>query len=150
MAGLGAPDSNRFSRGLWVAAMAISALGTMTLVESAVTGHTVWPWEFAVEINSDPNYAANFVRSLLDRKLLVHFRMAVASRRVATAASAARLGRSDGLHGVCRLGAERLQWSRARHLRQGNLRHSWPASQPLRGGPPVPTCRRLDTGITRT
>jgi hypothetical protein len=60
-------NSNRFSRGLSVAAMAISALVTMTLVESAVVGHAVWPWEFAVAINSRSDYAANFVRSLLDR-----------------------------------------------------------------------------------
>jgi hypothetical protein len=47
--------------------MAIIALSTMTLVESTLMGHAVWPWEFAAAINSRSNYAANFVRSLLDR-----------------------------------------------------------------------------------
>jgi hypothetical protein len=60
-------NSNRISRGLWVAAMAITALVTMTAVQSIATGHTVWPWEFAAAMNSRSNYAANFVRSLLDR-----------------------------------------------------------------------------------
>ena len=40
---------------------------TVIALQSAISGHLVWPWVFAASLNSNANYAANFGRSLLDR-----------------------------------------------------------------------------------
>ena len=51
----------------WIALMAIAALATVTVLQSVISGHVIWPWTFALSMNSRSNYAANLVASLLDR-----------------------------------------------------------------------------------
>ena len=40
---------------------------TMIALQSEISGHLVWPWAFAADLNSHASYAANFAHSLLDR-----------------------------------------------------------------------------------
>jgi len=47
--------------------MAVTALATATVLQSPITGHAVWPWSFAVAMNSRSSYATNLLSSLLDR-----------------------------------------------------------------------------------
>jgi hypothetical protein len=57
-----------FSRGVWVAALAVTGLATVTVFQSVVTGRPFWPWEFAATLDSGTSYLGrNLVSSLLDR-----------------------------------------------------------------------------------
>lgn len=58
---------NRFSRGAWIAAMLIVEMATITLVQSTITGHLVWPWQFAAGLNARSDYLGNFVNGIADR-----------------------------------------------------------------------------------
>lgn len=55
------------SRGAWIALMAGSGLVTITVLQSMVTRHIVWPWEFAAAMNSGSGYAQHLASSVLDR-----------------------------------------------------------------------------------
>jgi len=56
-----------FSRAAWVAALAVAGLATVTVLQSVIAGHTVWPWHFAATVDSAPNYLENLATLPLDR-----------------------------------------------------------------------------------
>ena len=37
------------------------------VLQSVISGHLVWPWDFALSLNTHTNYAVNFVHSFLNR-----------------------------------------------------------------------------------
>ena len=47
--------------------MAIVELATITVLQSSISGHLIWPWSFAIGLNSHSNYATTFVTSLVDK-----------------------------------------------------------------------------------
>ncbi len=51
----------------WSAAMALAALTTITVVQYVIAKNLVFPWTFAVSLNSHSNYLENLKDSLLDR-----------------------------------------------------------------------------------
>jgi hypothetical protein len=58
----------RRSRNLiFVCAMFAAEMITVIVLQSGISQHLVWPWDFASSLNSHGNYAANFVHSLIDR-----------------------------------------------------------------------------------
>jgi hypothetical protein len=50
-----------------VIAMIAAECVAVIVVQSVISRHLVWPWDFAFSLNSHANYAANFLHSLLDR-----------------------------------------------------------------------------------
>jgi len=62
------PDiARRRSNAIWVVTMIAAECATVIALQSAISGHLVWPWSFAAGLDSHANYMANFARSLLDR-----------------------------------------------------------------------------------
>jgi hypothetical protein len=59
--------ANRLGTGLWIASMAILELLTVTILQSSITGHLVWPWSFASGLNSHSNHAMSLLFSLVDK-----------------------------------------------------------------------------------
>jgi hypothetical protein len=59
--------ANRRSTGFWLASMAIIELATITLLQSSILGHLIWPWSFAAGLNSHSSHAMNFMVSLVDK-----------------------------------------------------------------------------------
>jgi hypothetical protein len=59
--------AGRLSGGFWLACMAIVELATVTILQSSISGHLIWPWSFAMGLNSHSNYAMTFVTSLVDK-----------------------------------------------------------------------------------
>jgi hypothetical protein len=57
----------RLGAGLWIAALAILELLTVTILQSSITGSWVWPWNFAAGLNSHSNHAMNLWFSLVDK-----------------------------------------------------------------------------------
>jgi hypothetical protein len=49
------------------ALMIVSEFATVIVLQSVISGHLAWPWDFASNLNSHGNYTANFLHSLLDR-----------------------------------------------------------------------------------
>ena len=65
---LASPDIARRRRNaVWVATMAVAECAAVIALQSAISGHWVWPWAFAADLNSHENYAANLGHSLFDR-----------------------------------------------------------------------------------
>ena len=65
---LTSPDIARRRRNaIWVAMMVVAECAAVISLQSAISGHLVWPWAFAAGLNSHTNYAANLGHSLLDR-----------------------------------------------------------------------------------
>lgn len=57
----------RFSRLLWVCALAVSSLSTVTITMSAIAGGWVWPWEFAKSMHGDLGFLVGLRGCILDR-----------------------------------------------------------------------------------
>jgi hypothetical protein len=47
--------------------MIFAESAAVTILQSSISGYVVWPWSFALSLNSHSNYAANFVAWLTDR-----------------------------------------------------------------------------------
>jgi len=61
----------RRSRNLiYVCAMIAAEIIAVITLQSMISQHLVWPWNFVFALNSHANYAANFLHSLLDRSSL--------------------------------------------------------------------------------
>ena len=56
----------RVSRLLWICALGISSLSTVTIAMSTVAGGWVWPWEFAEYMHVDVGFLAGLRGSILD------------------------------------------------------------------------------------
>jgi hypothetical protein len=52
---------------IFVGAMIVAECATVVILQSVISGHLVWPWGFAADLNSHTNYATNLMHSLLDR-----------------------------------------------------------------------------------
>ena len=52
-----------------ITAMVITEAVVMTVMQSAVSGHTVWPWNFALSMNSPTNYGRNLARIPLSTEI---------------------------------------------------------------------------------
>jgi hypothetical protein len=62
------PDTvPRRRNAIFVVAMIVAECATVIILQSVISGHLVWPWGFAADLNSHTNYAANLMHSLLDR-----------------------------------------------------------------------------------
>jgi hypothetical protein len=59
--------ANRLGTGLWIAAMAILELLTVTILQSSITGQLVWPWNFAAGLNSHSSHSMTLLVSLVDK-----------------------------------------------------------------------------------
>jgi hypothetical protein len=60
-------DSPRRRNLIFVVTMIVAEFATVIVVQSVISDHLVWPWDFASSLNSHGNYAANFLHSLVDR-----------------------------------------------------------------------------------
>jgi hypothetical protein len=60
-------DSRRSRSLIYICAMIVAEFATVIVLQSAISGYLVWPWDFASSLNSHGNYAANFLHSLRDR-----------------------------------------------------------------------------------
>ena len=60
-------DSRRSRSLIFVVTMIVAEFATVIVLQSVISGHLIWPWDFASSMNSHGNYAANFLHSLLDR-----------------------------------------------------------------------------------
>jgi hypothetical protein len=49
------------------AAMVFAEIATLVGLQSILSGHIVWPWNFALSMNSPTNYGTNLAHSLSDR-----------------------------------------------------------------------------------
>lgn len=56
----------RFTRLLWVCALGVSSLSTVTIAMSTVAGGWVWPWEFAKSMHVDVGFFAGLRGCILD------------------------------------------------------------------------------------
>jgi hypothetical protein len=56
----------RSSRLLWVCALAVSSLSTVTIAMSVVAGGWIWPWEFAEYMHADVGFLAGLRGCILD------------------------------------------------------------------------------------
>jgi hypothetical protein len=59
-------SSRRFSRLVWVCALGVSSLSTVTFAMSAVARGWVWPWEFAKYMHVDVGFLAGLRGCILD------------------------------------------------------------------------------------
>jgi len=50
-----------------ITAMVVAEAVTLMVLQSAISGHTVWPWNFALSMNSPTNYGINLAHSFTDR-----------------------------------------------------------------------------------
>lgn len=57
----------RLNTGLWLGCMIVVEMATITVLQSSISGHLIWPWSFALSLNSHSNYARNFVAWFTDR-----------------------------------------------------------------------------------
>jgi hypothetical protein len=59
--------ANRLGTGFWLACMAIVELATVTVLQSCISGHLIWPWSFAIGLDSHSNHVINLIASLVDK-----------------------------------------------------------------------------------
>lgn len=59
--------ANRLKTGIWLFGMILAEMAAVTTLQSSISGHLIWPWSFALGLNSHSNYASNFVAWLTDR-----------------------------------------------------------------------------------
>jgi hypothetical protein len=65
---LTSPDIARRRRNAIFLVVTIAAeCATVIALQSMISGHLVWPWDFTASLNSHLNYAASFLHSLIDR-----------------------------------------------------------------------------------
>lgn len=50
-----------------VASMIALEFAAVIVLQSVISGHLVWPWDFALSLNTHTNYVVNFVHSFLNR-----------------------------------------------------------------------------------
>jgi hypothetical protein len=63
-----ASGERRSKRALtWTVVMVVVEAITLTVLQSAIAAHMVWPWSFALDMSSRTNYATNLLHSLVDR-----------------------------------------------------------------------------------
>jgi len=60
-------DNSRLRTGGWVLGMILAEMAAVTILQSSISGHLIWPWSFALGLNSHSNYARNFVAWFTDR-----------------------------------------------------------------------------------
>jgi len=60
-------STDRLRTGGWVLGMILAEMAAVTILQSSVSGHLIWPWSFALGLNSHSNYARNFVAWFTDR-----------------------------------------------------------------------------------
>lgn len=63
----GSRQSNRARRAMWIMLMAISEMITTVVLESAITGKAVLPWQFAGTLNGGQPYLEHFVNGFAAR-----------------------------------------------------------------------------------
>lgn len=54
-------------RALWTACMAAAELITLVVLQSTISGRIVWPWNFALALNSQTGFLTNLLHSFVDR-----------------------------------------------------------------------------------
>ena len=69
----GRAHSRSLSRGLWIAAMGAAGAVSLIVVQSLITGHLLWPWQFAGTVEAAPDYFGNLATSFLDRNFWYAF-----------------------------------------------------------------------------
>jgi hypothetical protein len=60
-------DSRRGRSLIFAVTMIVAEFATVIVLQSVISEHPVWPWDFASSLNSRGNYASNFLHSLVDR-----------------------------------------------------------------------------------
>ncbi len=51
----------------WIAVMAAAQFTAITMLQSSILGHLVWPWSFAAGLDSHSSHFMNFLISLIDK-----------------------------------------------------------------------------------
>lgn len=64
---------SRVARGVWVAAMIVAGLATVTLLQSYTRGHLVWPWSLASYLGAGGNYFVNLWRCVAAHEMWYTF-----------------------------------------------------------------------------
>jgi hypothetical protein len=60
--------TSRLARAAWAVLMVGAEFAAFMILHSLVTGHVVWPWQFAGELSGGPGYLRRFIRLLADRQ----------------------------------------------------------------------------------
>ena len=60
-------SDRRRAQPAWIAVMGVAGTATLIAVQSTVSGHIVWPWEFAKSLDAGGGYAASLVQSVFNR-----------------------------------------------------------------------------------
>lgn len=59
---------SKVSRAVWAAVMVLAEVATFIFLHASLTGHIVWPWQFAATLSGGPNYVRRFVGAFADRQ----------------------------------------------------------------------------------
>ncbi len=60
--------ASRFSRAVWVLVMVAVEFVTVMILQASLTGHVLWPWQFAATLDGGAGYVRRFFVLLLDRQ----------------------------------------------------------------------------------
>ena len=60
-------NTDRVRTGSWLLGMIFAEMAAVTILQSSISGHLTWPWNFALSLNSHSNYVSNFVAWFTDR-----------------------------------------------------------------------------------
>ncbi len=52
---------------LWIAGMVAVEILTILVLQSVISGRTIWPWDFALALNSPTSFGTNLLHSIVDR-----------------------------------------------------------------------------------
>jgi hypothetical protein len=63
----------RFSRAVWVTTMVMVECAALFILQAAVSGHALWPWQFAATLGGGPGYVRRFIVLLADRQSWYNF-----------------------------------------------------------------------------
>jgi len=61
------PGPRRSRAAISIASMIALEFAAVIVLQSVISGHLVWPWDFALSLNTHTNYVVNFVHSFLNR-----------------------------------------------------------------------------------
>jgi hypothetical protein len=51
----------------WIIIMTVAEVATISVLQSSISGHPVWPWNYALSMSSPMNYGTNLLHSIIDR-----------------------------------------------------------------------------------
>ena len=71
--GAAGPGGFRLSQIGWIAALATTGLATVSVLQSFVSGHAVWPWNIVSSMRSDLSLSAGFLQCVLDHNFWYPF-----------------------------------------------------------------------------